>query len=68
MPNLTLRLDDETAQVLRQQAELEHRSMNDVAILAIRDRAEFTARRAERSHLIGEIIEENRDLLAKLAQ
>jgi uncharacterized protein (DUF1778 family) len=68
MPNLTLRLDDDTAQILRQQAEIEHRSMNDVAILAIRDRAAFTVRREQRTQLIAHLIEDNRELLAKLAK
>ncbi|NMR20971.1 hypothetical protein [Cellulomonas fimi] len=68
MPTLTLRLDDDTAQALRQQAELEHRSMNDVAILAIRDRAAFTARRAARTQIIGHLIEDNRELLSRLSK
>lgn len=46
MPTLTLRLDDETLSVLREQAQLEHRSMNDVTVLAIRDRVAATGRRA----------------------
>jgi predicted transcriptional regulator len=68
MVTLTLRLDDDTAQVLREQADTEHRSMNDVAILAIRDRSAFTARREHRTALIGQLIEENHDLLERLSR
>ena len=68
MPTITLRLDEDTAQALREQAELEHRSMNDVVILAIRDRAAFSARREQRTEIIGRLIEDNRELLARLAR
>lgn len=68
MPTLTLRLDDETLAVLREQAQREHRSMNDVTVLAIRDRAAATGRRAERSTIIGELIEQNRELLDRLSK
>ena len=37
---MNLRLDDADTTLLRQLAEREHRSMNDVVILAIRERAE----------------------------
>jgi uncharacterized protein (DUF1778 family) len=68
MPTLTLRLDDETLAALRKQAELEHRSMNDVTILAIHDRAAAVTRRTERTALIGELIEGNRELLERLSR
>ncbi|BDO41105.1 hypothetical protein [Cellulomonas sp. NTE-D12] len=68
MPTLTLRLDDETLAVLREQAQLEHRSMNDVTVLAIRDRAAATGRRTERSRIIGGLIEQNRELLDRLSK
>lgn len=68
MPTLTLRLDDATAQALREQAESEHRSMNDVVLLAIRDRIATLAQREQRDSLIGSIIEENRDLLDRLSR
>lgn len=68
MPTLTVRLDEETLAVLREQAQLEHRSMNDVTVLAIRDRAAATGRRAERSRIIGGLIESNRELLDRLSK
>lgn len=68
MPTLTLRLDDETLAVLREQAQLEHRSMNDVTVLAIRDRAAATSRRDERSRIIGGLIDSNRELLDRLSK
>ncbi len=68
MPTLTLRLDEETLAALRRQAEIEHRSMNDVTVLAIRDRAAAVTRRAERTVIIGELIEGNRELLERLSR
>ncbi|GEA80446.1 type II toxin -antitoxin system TacA 1-like antitoxin [Cellulomonas uda] len=68
MPTLTLRLDEETLAALRKQAEIEHRSMNDVTVLAIRDRAAAVTRRAERTVIIGELIEGNRELLERLSR
>lgn len=68
MPTLTLRLDEETLAALRKQAEIEHRSMNDVTILAIHDRAATVARRTERRAIIGDLVESNRELLEKLSR
>lgn len=68
MPTLTLRLDDETLAALRKQAEIEHRSMNDVTVLAIQDRAAAVTRRAERKAIIGDLLEGNRELLDKLSR
>ena len=68
MPTLTLRLDEETLAALRKQAEIEHRSMNDVTVLAIRDRAAAVTRRTERTAIIGELIESNRELLERLSR
>lgn len=68
MTTMTLRLDDETAEALRVVAAAEHRSKNDVVLLAIRDRAAKTVRREQRSAAIGELIDENRELLDRLAR
>jgi predicted transcriptional regulator len=68
MPTLTVRLDDETLAALRKQAEIEHRSMNDVTVLAIQDRAAAVTRRAERKAIIGDLLEGNRELLDKLSR
>ncbi len=68
MPTLTLRLDDETLAALRRQAEIEHRSMNDVTVLAIQDRAAAATRRSERTAIIGDLIEDNRELVEKLSR
>lgn len=68
MPTLTVRLDDDTLAALRQQAEIEHRSMNEVTVLAIQDRAAAVTRRAERRSIIGDLIDGNRELLEKLSR
>jgi predicted transcriptional regulator len=68
MPTLTVRLDDETLAALRRQAEIEHRSMNEVTVLAIQDRAAAVTRRAERRAVIGDLIDGNRELLEKLSR
>lgn len=65
---MTLRLTDEEAEALRLQAEREHRSMQEVARLAIRERIE----RADRTRRIEEITREGMErhagLLARLAE
>jgi predicted transcriptional regulator len=68
MPTLTVRLDDDTLAALRQQAEIEHRSMNEVTVLAIQDRAAAVTRRAERRSIIGDLVDGNRELLEKLSR
>ena len=68
MPTLTVRLDDETLAALRRQAEIEHRSMNEVTVLAIQDRAAAVTRRAERRAVIGGLLGGNRELLGKLSR
>ncbi|WP_421735439.1 DUF1778 domain-containing protein [Cellulomonas sp.] len=65
---LTLRLSDEDTQLLREQAELEHRSMNDVVVLAIRDRAARHVRAESDRDAIARLIERDRALLDLLAQ
>ena len=68
MVTMTLRLDDQTAEALRVMAENEHRSKNDVVLLAIRDRAVSSMRREQRSATIGRLIADNRELLDRLAR
>lgn len=68
MPTLTLRLDEETLAVLRKQAEIEHRSMNDVTVLAIQERAASVARRRERSAVIRDLVGQNAELLERLSR
>lgn len=68
MPTLTLRLDEETLTALRKQAEIEHRSMNDVTVLAIQERAASVTRRTERSTIIGDLVGRNRELLERLSR
>jgi uncharacterized protein (DUF1778 family) len=68
MPTLTLRLDEETLAVLRKQAEIEHRSMNDVTVLAIQERAASVARRSERSTIIRDLVKQNTELLERLSR
>lgn len=68
MPTLTVRLDEETLAALRKQAEIEHRSMNDVTVLAIQDRAAAVTRRTQRTAVIGDLIGSNRDLLERLSR
>jgi uncharacterized protein (DUF1778 family) len=65
---LTLRLDEETLAVLRKQAEIEHRSMNDVTVLAIQERAASVARRSERSTIIRDLVKQNTELLERLSR
>jgi predicted transcriptional regulator len=50
---MTLRLSDDEASALKQQAELEHRSMQEVARQAIRDYVE----RNSRSELVERVLE-----------
>ncbi|MGV1036442.1 MAG: ribbon-helix-helix protein, CopG family [Candidatus Nanopelagicales bacterium] len=65
---MTLRLTDEETELLRQQAEREHRSMQEVVRLAILERVA----RDDRSQWIKtnteRIMSRDRDLLNRLAQ
>jgi predicted transcriptional regulator len=63
---MTLRLSDEEADALRAQAERENRSMQEVAREAIRV---YVSRRARlREQALRRIVDEDRDLLDRLAQ
>jgi len=62
---MTLRLTDELQDALRETAEREHRSMQDVARTAI---AEYTSKRAAmREELLESITAERAELLDRLA-
>lgn len=63
---MTLRLSDEEAEALRAQAERENRSMQEVAREAIRV---YVSRRVQRrEQALRRIVDEDRDLLDRLAQ
>ena len=65
---MTLRLTDEEVELLREQAEREHRSMHEVVRLAVLDRVD----RARRSQEIGAatrlVMERDAELLRRLSQ
>lgn len=63
---MTLRLSDEEADALRAQAKRENRSMQEVAREAIRV---YVSRRVQlREQALRHIVDEDRDLLDRLAQ
>jgi hypothetical protein len=68
MAAVTVRMSDEDLLVLRDQAEREDRSMNDVAVLAIRERAARSVRVESDQEAIRRAIAENGPLLELLAQ
>ncbi len=65
---MTLRLSDEETELLRQQAEREHRSMQEVVRLAILDRVKRDSRSEWIAANTERIMEEDADLLRRLAQ
>ncbi|MGH9251002.1 MAG: DNA-binding protein [Acidimicrobiales bacterium] len=65
---MTLRLTDEEAALLREQAAREHRSMQEVARLAILDRVHGSARAAEVRASLARIIDRDSELIARLAE
>ena len=65
---MTLRLTDEEADLLRQQAEREHRSMQEVVRLAILDRIKRDSRSTWIATNTARIMEEDAELLKRLAQ
>lgn len=63
---MTLRLTPAEAQALRETAEREHRSMQEVARSAIND---YVSRRARiRDEAIARIVNEDRELLGRLGR
>lgn len=67
MTAMNLRLSDEEFTELRELATGEHRSMNEVARLAIQDRLKRNRRHAEVQRAVDEIIEERQELLDRLS-
>ncbi len=63
---MTLRLTTEESEALRRQAEIEGRSMHEVARQAIHDY--LTHRRQTRDAILAEIVDEDRELLDRLAR
>lgn len=64
---MTLRLTEEETELLRLQAAREHRSMQEVARLAILDRVRESIRSAEVRASLARIIERDSELLNRLA-
>lgn len=65
---MTLRLSEEETELLRKQAEREHRSMQEVARLAILDRIERDSR-SERIRAMGQaVMERDAELMDRLAK
>lgn len=65
---MTLRLTEEETEALRSLAELEHRSMQEVARLAIAERIERTHRARRIEEITREGIERHAGLLKRLAE
>jgi hypothetical protein len=65
---MTLRLTEEETELLREQAAREHRSMQEVARLAILDRVRESARSAEVRASLARIIDRDAELLQRLAE
>ena len=65
---MTLRLDDDETDALRKRAELEGRSMQEVARQAIRDYVERTSRRDLLDNVLDEEIPRFREALDRLGQ
>ncbi len=68
MPAVTVRMSDEDMDLLRRQAALEDRFMNDVAVLAIRERAARRVRTESDREAIRRGIVQNGPLLDLLAR
>ncbi|WP_026877598.1 hypothetical protein [Jiangella gansuensis] len=65
---MTLRLTEEETEALRRQAEREHRSMQEVARLAILDRIAVAEREGHVRDLARQVKERHAGLLARLAE
>ena len=65
---MTLRLSEEESDLLRHQAELEHRSMHEVVRLAVLDRIEATTRTAQIRELTREVMSRDAEALRLLGQ
>jgi predicted transcriptional regulator len=65
---MTLRLTDDEADALRHRAELEHRSMQEVARPAVRDYIERTSRRDLLDQVLDEVLPQYAEALERLGQ
>lgn len=65
---MTLRLTEEETEALRRQAEREHRSMQEVARLALREHIERADRADRIERITREGLERHAGLLARLAE
>lgn len=63
-----VRLSPEDTEALREQAMREHRSMHEVAVLAIKDRVDRNRRAAVLDALFDEVVAEDAELLDRLAR
>lgn len=65
---MTLRLSDEETALLREQAELEHRSMHEVARLAVLERIAQTRRSDAVRSITREVLQRDAEALRLLAE
>lgn len=65
---MTLRLSDDETEALRRQAEMEHRSMQEVARLAILDRIQQANRKQLMREIADEITVRDSEALRRLAE
>lgn len=65
---MTLRLSDDETEALRRQAEVEHRSMQEVARLAILDRIQQANRKQLMREIADEIMVRDSEALRRLAE
>jgi predicted transcriptional regulator len=65
---MTLRLTDDEAEALRQRAELEHRSMQEVACQAIREYVESHSRAELLDRVLDEALPRYAEALKRLGQ
>lgn len=68
MMAMTLRLDDDETRALRRRAELEHRSMQDVARQAVREYIEGHSRAELLDQVLDEELPRYAEALDRLAQ
>jgi len=65
---MTLRLNEEEMSALKRQAEIEHRSMQEVAKLAIADRVNRSERSILMRDIATEIMERDAEALRRLGE
>ena len=65
---MTLRLTDEETEALRQQSDLEHRSMHEVVRLALLDRITKTKRSSQIREMTREVMDRDSEALRLLAE